>query len=323
MRADTQVGLLGADERMRAMVDRYGPGGPLAGAPAMVTRWAPAMIPGGLPSVASSEASRYASILVDRWTEVVEDPLVDTIVVGTDPGARPEVIQAALEAGKTVWCPWPIAETEAAWGRLEPIITQHPGALRVINDLVETEEGSAMLTQVEQGFLGSLTNVYGAFRDAEERQALVTPGMASLTWHALDFFRRLTRSPATRVYAASGPRRTGGPQVLLLTLRYLSDVVVTAEIATGFPGALGDDWEVEATGTHGVFRIAPFQRELTLATSAGSRRLPWVAGTGVSFLEKAERPVAADIDAVGCMGELLALMGAIEVSLERGDVVAL
>lgn len=323
MTLPVRIGLLGADERIRAMVERYGPGAPLEAAPVTVGSWAPCMIPEGLPSVAPNETARYGAILVDRWTEVLEDPLVDSIVVGTDPGARPVVIQAGLEMGKTVWCPWPIAETEAAWEPLEPIVAEHPGQLRIINDLVATEEGASMLARVHEGGLGTLTTVYGAFRDSQGRRGMTSPAMSSLTWHALDFLRRLTDSPATRVYAASGPRRSGGPQLLLLTLRYLNDVVVTAEVATGFPGASGDDWEVEAVGTAGAFRIAPFQRELTVVSAQGSRRVPWVAGPGVSFFEGGLEPTSGAMDVRSRTGELLVLMRAIEASLERRDAVAL
>src|SRR5215472_1286229 len=64
-------------------------------------------------------------------SELILDPNVDLVVVTTPPSAHEELVIAALENDKHVFCEKPLAHCLASAVRMAEVETRHPGRLSV------------------------------------------------------------------------------------------------------------------------------------------------------------------------------------------------
>ena len=67
--------------------------------------------------------------------ELIDDPEVDLVVITTPPVAHEELVVAALENGKHVFCEKPLAHSLVSAVRIAQIEALHPGRLAVSHQL--------------------------------------------------------------------------------------------------------------------------------------------------------------------------------------------
>src|SRR5438067_578466 len=111
----------------------------------------------------SAEAARQAygaRLAFDDWRRMVASPEIDAVAVVVRVPSHYEPTKAALEAGKHVYCEWPLGRTTAeaveltALAKAKGLVTAVGLQARVNPTLVHMRE------QAEAGFIGELLAVH-------------------------------------------------------------------------------------------------------------------------------------------------------------------
>jgi predicted dehydrogenase len=127
----------------------------------------------------------------ERWQDLVADPQIDAIVIGTWPYLHCPITLAALEAGKHVLTEARLSLTAAEAHRMLAAAKQHP---QLVTQIVPSPFGlrgnNVMLELIRQGFLGELREVHVC-----SLNAALADAAAPLSWRqdaALSGFNMLT-----------------------------------------------------------------------------------------------------------------------------------
>ncbi len=113
-----------------------------------------------------------------HWEEVVADPDIDAIVIGTWPYLHCPITLAALKAGKHVLCEARMSMTAAEAHRMLEASRKHPELVTQIVPSPFGLKGNKYMQQlIQEGFLGDLREVHVFSRNA----TLADPA-SSLSW---------------------------------------------------------------------------------------------------------------------------------------------
>lgn len=295
----------------------------------------------------------------ERWREVVTDPEIDAVLVGhADRDAdglradgerndreRARVVAAALESGKAVLCPTPMAMDRAGLEQIEAALRARRGLLVAPGEIAHTPAGGRALALAAGGELGQLHSIYLAIRRPAIPRPLAegktTSGVLhELGWDALDYVLTCAGAPARRVYATTarlfrtqgdtGEATHGDEDTALLTIRFANDVIATVELARSLPPALPaaglGEVEADIVGAAAAVRIEPYNTAVRVYGKARTRRRPWLPDPVVSMLDELAAAVNSGRTAVDYLGRaraLVELMEAIRRSAATGDAVTL
>ena len=213
--------------------------------------------------------------VVDTWDQIVTDPEIDAVVIGTWPYVHGVITMAALENGKHVLCEARMAaDSETAREMLEASLA-HPGqVLQIVPSPMTLGLDNTIIRMIGEGYLGRITAVEWRTRSDSFRD-----GPIPISWrHSREFSGNNIRNlgilyeailrwvgPATRVSAMG---RTFFPQGEDQGMGSITDIVdhldVLGEMACGAQlhiqttGATGVGAESGAYlfGTDGTLRIA-------------------------------------------------------------------
>jgi len=232
------LGVIGADERTRALGLRLGASSPFKEGPVKLHCWAA----GAQAEAAEAQAHATGVTFLSDWRDVLQDSRVDAVFVGGPYAGRTEVVREALVAGKAVMCPLPMA---LSLPELESIAEVAQGQVLITpTDLSYTIAGKKLLAEVTSGNLGRLHSIFCALRERAGAGARV---FEDLGWEVVDFILQCARTPLVRAQAFGGglfgpgagpaggdagcPAGEGRDDAVVFMLRFEGDIVASGEVA--------------------------------------------------------------------------------------------
>jgi predicted dehydrogenase len=248
-------------------------------------------------AAADALAQRLGAVPVPGWRELLDDPEVDAIVVATPPATHAEITQAALVAGKHVFCEIPLAMT-AAEARDLAELAERQARVLLVDHVLRYNGLLRALQSLRAGLLGPLQR-FCFENDAADEDL----GPDHWFWdtsrsggifveHGVHFFdaaAMFVDAPATAVQASAARRTPDGPVDL-----------VSATVTHGT--------DVLATHTHGFTHAHRCERQLMrLDHGAAEVRVEgwipvvatvdaWTDDAGVRRAESWEQEVAGEVD---------------------------
>lgn len=225
---------------------------------------------------ASAAAERWGVAATHELKRVLDDEKIDVVVVTVRVPNHAEIAGAAIEAGKHVYCEWPLAVDLRQARDLAALSARYPDAvhvtglqgrfspeLRTAGELLAAGTIGRPLTASLRLFV-SLGLVPRPAHRAHLRDRAVGGTVLSIqAGHALDMvgtllgppsvlFARLWTAVPEFVVAGTGERLPrDAPDNLVASLRY-GDVVMAAHVSQ--TGAR-DSFELEILGTEGILRL--------------------------------------------------------------------
>lgn len=211
-------------------------------------------------------------------SELFADPEVDVVVVAVKVPHHFELVRAALEAGKHVFCEWPLgANTKeaatlaelAASKRVQNVVGLQ-GRMSPIGNYVRQLVTEGYVGEVLDVSLQSHSSGRGGREIAEERAWMTDrdKGANTLTisgGHSIDFLRHVVgevdelqglvgvRYPVVKVTETGRELSVTSPDVVLAEGRLACGAYVTIDVQAGLPRGLGSRLEIE--GSDGVLLI--------------------------------------------------------------------
>lgn len=211
--------------------------------------------------------------------ELFADPEVDVVVVAVKVPHHFELVRAALEAGKHVFCEWPLGANTKEAATLAEL-----AASRGVQNVVGLQGrmspiGNYVRNLVTEGYVGEVLDVclqsHGSGtrggREIAEERAWMTDrdkGANTLTisgGHSIDFLRHVVgevdelqglvavRNPVVKVTETGEELSVTSPDVVLAQGRLASGAYVTIDVQAGLPRGLGSRLEIQ--GSNGVLLI--------------------------------------------------------------------
>lgn len=211
--------------------------------------------------------------------ELFADPEVDVVVVAVKVPHHFELARAALDAGKHVFCEWPLgASTKEAATLAE--LAASKGVQNVVGLQGRMSPiGNYVRNLVNEGYLGEILDVslqYHASgtsggREISEERAWMTDrdkGANTLTitgGHSIDFLRHVVgevdelqglvavRNPVVKVTETGEELSVTSPDVVLAEGRLASGAYLTIDVQSGLPHGRGSRLEIQ--GSDGILLI--------------------------------------------------------------------
>jgi predicted dehydrogenase len=228
------------------------------------------------PEVAANVARQVDGLNVyDDYRDLLADPKLDGVIVATHTYAHHDIVIAAAEAGKAIFCEKPIALTLAETDAMLAA-GEKAGVLFQVGFMRRFDKGySAAKRQIEAGAIGTPIVAHSISRDpncpeAKWADPTLSGGMIlDLAIHDFDILRWLMNDEVERIYAEGG----------LLTCPELAQVgdIDNAAMCLRFSrGGLGNveacrnaqygyDIRCEIRGTEGTLQVG-YLRETPLLT---------------------------------------------------------
>jgi predicted dehydrogenase len=234
-------------------------------------------------------AAEYdVATVFDDWQQLIADPDIDAVIIGTWPNLHAEITCAALEAGKHVMCEARMAMDFAESVRMLDVSRLHP---ELVAQVVPTPVGLSIDRTIKrvlsEGFLGErfALDVFGSTRkfadpdrplSSRDQQRLMGVNVmdlgmwyeASLRWwgHASTVFAQQKFSVETRIDPSTGASvKVDNPDHLSVLATYPDGTQssITISRLSGVPAPVGA-WLFGSEGTLRYDRAAE--------TLAGARR---------------------------------------------------
>jgi len=260
------LGVVGADERTKALGLRLGASSPFKEGPISLCSWtagpdgAGGTMHGGVPvhagiatrDEACAQARSARVPFCGDWQSMLRDSEIDAVFVGGAHAGRAAVVRAALLAGKAVMCPLPMA---LSLEELNTIAEVADGRILLTpTDLSNTIAGKNLLAEVSTGSLGRLHSVFCALR---ERAGASTAVFEDLGWETVDFILQCVKAPLVRAQAFTG----GGDDAVAFMLRFEGDVIASGEVARSL--AVGSpsprEADIDVAGAISAVRAEPYK----------------------------------------------------------------
>lgn len=185
---------------------------------------------------ADALAHQHGARSVPDWRDLLDAPDVDVVVVATPPATHADIVTAALEAGRHVFCEKPLATEEAQAQELVDLV-ERSGRVLVVDHVLRYNPILRALTTLQPVLLGQVQS-FSFDNDASDED--LDPGhwfwdpTASggiFVEHGVHFFdaaAMLIGQPATAVQATAVQRSDVGPVDLVsATVRHGGRVLAT------------------------------------------------------------------------------------------------
>lgn len=273
MHGQFMLGVVGADERTRALGLRLGASSPFKEGPIRLCSWAAG--PDGAEAEAMAQARATGVPFLSDWKSLLKDSQIDAVFVGGAHAGRAAVVREALVAHKAVMCPLPMA---LSLEELDAIAEVADGRILLTpSDLSHTIAGKKLLAEVSTGSLGRLHSVFCALR---ERSGAAAAVFEDLGWETVDFILQCVEAPLVRAQAfskrlfgceegcvrASGTAWVpgaagGGDDAVAFMLRFEGDIIASGEVAQSLAADSPSPREadIDVAGTIAAVRAEPYK----------------------------------------------------------------
>lgn len=257
------------------------------------------------------------------WHSVVTDPSITAIVVADRSLRSRQIVPLALEHGKAVLYPSPVAEDLAALHVIREAASRGGGRLLAPGPMSRTAAGAIAVKAAREESLGRLHSLYVAVRLPQGRSADV---VTDLGWSAFQFVLACVGAPLERVYASGGnlfdPR--AAQDTLVTHLRFADGTVVTVELSCCLPATVACPpqglVEFELIGAREALRGEPYRPVVSLFTEKEAAAIPWTDDGWEPMLRELPAVIAGDIPPdrdLTAQQRLIALVDALRRSLDQ------
>ncbi|RYU15086.1 Gfo/Idh/MocA family protein [Nocardioides iriomotensis] len=190
------------------------------------------------PDAAAAEvlATRLAVPTVAEWRDLLDDPAVDAVVIASPPATHAEIVRAAIESGRHVFCEKPLATGAAEALELARLADREQRAL-VVDHVLRYNPLLRALLPLRGSLLGPVQR-FCFENDASDEDlhaghwfwdASRSGGI--FVEHGVHFFdaaAMLVDRPATSVQASAARRKADAPPDLVsATVTHAPDVLAT------------------------------------------------------------------------------------------------
>jgi scyllo-inositol 2-dehydrogenase (NAD+) len=205
-------------------------------------------------------------------------PDIDAVIIATPTHTHAEVVTAAAEAGKAIFCEKPTALTLAATDAMRAAV-ERAGVPFQVGFMRRFDAGYMRArAQIDAGTIGTPVAVRAVGRDAgrtslEFADPRVSGGLIlDMGIHDFDLARWFIGSEVVRVYSETACltypelRSVGDVDSAMISLRFANDALGQVEVNRN-PG-YGYDIQTEVIGTQGVIHIGALQHTPVLTVTA-------------------------------------------------------
>jgi predicted dehydrogenase len=322
MAAPLAVGIVGAGRHAAALADHQAPLGDVR-----IACWAAS--PGAADlSVIRELATRIEAPFARDWEALVRDPELRAVLVLSETAGASVAAEAALGAGKTVFCAVPAATRPEEVNRLAGAAAGGRGALLVGGTIRHSPAGREALRLIRAGELGALHSLFASVRLPAGGNGDRSPSghrpVLEEAWDLLDFIVAAVGSQPSRVHAhADTLFGAGAPDTAVCIIRFDSDLIATIEVARCLPPSIpaaGDgEVEIEVIGGLEAVRLQPGSTAVSVYGRSTALR-PWLDAPVISMLEVLAAAAGGgvrDADGIADVRRTVGLMEAIRAATAR------
>jgi predicted dehydrogenase len=321
--APVAVGVIGGGRHGAALADHQAPL-----ADVRIARWAAS--PGGADVSAVREfAARIDAPFAREWDAVARDPDLRAVLVLGEAGSATAAAEAALGAGKAVFCAIPAATRMEDVNRLAGAVSGGRGVFLAGGTVRFSPAGRAALRLIRAGEFGPLHSVFASLRlpaagDGDRLSGTQRAVLEDAGWDLLDFVAAAVPAQPARVHAHVDALFTPGTMdSAVCIIRFENDVIATIDAARCLPASLAappdGDVEVEVIGGREAVRLDPGAAAVRLYT-AGTALRPWVDAPVIAMLAELAAAAgggAAPSDGIAAVRRAVELMEAIRAASAR------
>jgi predicted dehydrogenase len=286
--APLAIGIVGAGRHAAALADHQAPLGDVR-----VARWAAS--PGAADlSVIRELATRIEAPFARDWEALARDPDLQAVLVLSETAGASVAAEAALGAGKTVFCAVPAATRPEEVNRLAGAAAGGRGALLVGGTIRHSPAGREALRLIRDGELGPLHSLFASVRlpaggNGDRLSSAQRPVLEEAGWDLLDFIVAATGMQPSRVHAYVETLFGGAaPDTAVCIVRFDNDLVATIEAARclppSIPAAADGEVEIEVIGGRQAVRLEPGATAVSVH-GAGTALRPWLDAPVISMLD--------------------------------------
>jgi predicted dehydrogenase len=322
------VGVIGAGRHGAALAEHQAPL-----ADVRIARWA-ASPGGGDISAVREFAARIDAPFAREWEAVARDPELRAVLVLGEAGSASAAAEAALGAGKAVFCAIPAATRMEDVNRLEGAATGGRAILLAGGTVRLSPAGRAALGLIRDGTLGPLHSVFASLRlplsgNGDRLSGTQRAVLDDAGWDLLDFIAAAIPAPPSRVNAHVEPLfGAGALDTAVCIIRFEDDVIATLDVARCLPPSLAappdGDVEVELIGAREAVRLQPAAGAVRVY-AAGPALRPWVDAPVIEMLAElaaaATNGGAASGDGIANVRRAMELMDGIRAASVRARTV--
>lgn len=314
------LGIIGGGRHAVALVDHQAPLPDVT-----VARWAGSPGGGDL-AVVRELATRIEAPFVREWEAVARDPDLRAVIVLSEAVDATAAVEAALGAGKVVFCAAPAATRMEDVNRLAGARAGGRGILLAGGAIRHSPAGREALRLVTGGDLGPLHSLFASVRlpmtaDGERASARQRAVLEEVGWDLLDFVAAAGGGEPVRVHAHVDVLfGSGAPDTAVCTIRFANDLIATLELSRCLPPAIPappeGEVEIEVIGGREAVRLAPGATAVRVYR-AGTALRPWVDAPALSMLREvveAARGTAPAADGLAEVRRAVGLMDAIRAA---------
>jgi predicted dehydrogenase len=289
------IGVIGAGRHGAALVDHQAPL-----ADVRVARWAAS--PGGADLSAIRELATRLGAPFDRdWDAVARDPALSAILVLSEASGASLAAEAALGAGKVVFCAAPAATRTEEVNRLAGAAGSGRGVLLAGGTIRHSPAGREALRLIGAGELGPLHSVFASVKlpiagNGDRPVSAPRPVLEEAGWDLLDFIAAAASAQPSRVHAhVDALFGSGVPDTVVCVIRFANDLIATVEVARclppSIPAASDGDIEIEVIGARDAVRLEPGATAVRVHRTGTALR-PWLDAPVISMLDELAAAVA-------------------------------
>lgn len=313
--APVATGIIGAGRHAAALADHQAPL-----ADVRIARWAAS--PGGadLP-VIRELATRIGAPFVREWDAVARDPALRAVLVLSEAAGATVAVEAALGAGKTVFCAAPAATRPEEVNRLAGAATGGRGVLLVGGTLRHSPAGREALRLIGAGELGPLHSLFASVKlpaagngdrspaaHGPAARGKDAPVLEEVGWDVLDFIVAATAARPSRVHAHVDTLfGSGAADTAVCIVRFEDDLIATIEVSRclppSIPAAAEGEVEIEVIGAREAVRLEPSATAVSVYGVGASQR-PWLDAPVIWMLGTLAAAVNGDAADAGGLAEV-------------------
>lgn len=329
-----RLAVIGSGRHAHDLATQHPWGYPFVGRHAVISACAPLA---GAASTLEALAQRTGARLFASWRELIATSDADAVLLLAPPAQRPELACAAIETGRSVLCPAPLAPGAQQMHALTQAISRRGSQAVLVagGALAHTPAGRNALEVLASNTPGRIESAYAAVRwharDAHMNASHL--GLPDAAWDVLDFVLEALDAPVSRVYAHAARLFDSGDahDTVVSLMRFANDTVFSFEAAACLPSTIAtpDEGEIELElfGAHEALRIEPYQTAVSVASTDAQARIdrrdwiePPIAGMLAALLAAMHEPARA-LDALARQHRLAALADAMSASIESAQPV--
>jgi len=283
------VGVIGGGRHGAALADHQAPLPDVR-----IARWAAS--PGGADVPFVREFAARIQVPFSReWEAVARDPELRAILVLGEAGSATAAAEAALGAGKAVFCAIPAATRMEEMNRLTGAASGGRGVFLAGGTVRLSPGGRAALALIGTDGFGPVHSVFASMRlpiagNGDRLTSAQRPVLDDAGWDLLDFVAAAVPAQASRVHAhLDALFGSGAMDTAVSIIRFENDVIATIDVARCLPASFGasadGDVEVEVIGGREAVRIEPGATAVRVH-AAGTAVRPWIDAPVISMLSE-------------------------------------